>query len=213
MDLSGWIDRNAAFAPGKVALVGAGRELTYADLAREIGRTAAALAACGVNPGDRVAYLGYNSAEQISLLFACARLGALFAPLSWRLAPPEHRAMLADCRPRVLVVADPFIGPTTGILDPADAVVRVAIGAAHEGWIDYEKFLARGASLAPGAGEPLNAAVRYRLYRCRKRAPVPRCHDVSVSSGTIPPSWLRTKSREMSVISWRKSDSACIVTL
>ena len=153
MDLSGWIDRNAAFAPGKVALVCAGRELTYADLAREIGRTAAALAACGVNCGDRVAYLGYNSAEQVNLLFACARLGALFAPLSWRLAPPEHRAMLADCRPRVLVVADPFVGPTSAILDAAEAAVRVGIGTAHDGWIGYERFLANGTSPAPHADE------------------------------------------------------------
>ena len=100
MDLSDWIDRNAAFAPDKVALNCAGREHSYADLARAIARTAAALAACGVGRGDRVAYLGYNSAEQLGLLFACARLGALFVPLYWRLAPPEHRAMLADCRPR-----------------------------------------------------------------------------------------------------------------
>ncbi len=160
MDLSDWIDRHAAFAPGKIALVCAGREWAYADLAREIGQTAAALAACRVGRGDRVAYLGYNSVEQLCLLFACARLGALFVPLSWRLAPPEHHAMLTDCRPRVLVVADPFVGSTSGVLDAPDAVVRIGIGAAHDGWMPYDRFLACGVPPASvGTESPYAAPV------------------------------------------------------
>jgi fatty-acyl-CoA synthase len=149
MDLSDWIDRHAAFAPEKVALVCAGRRHTYADFARAILRTTAALAACGTGRGDRVAHLGYNGVEQLCLLFACARLGAVFAPLSWRLAPAEHRAMLADCRPRVLVVADPFVEPTAGILDPVAAAVRVALGAARDGWLSYDRFQECGESPPP----------------------------------------------------------------
>jgi fatty-acyl-CoA synthase len=120
--------------------------LTYADLAREIDQTATALVACGVESGDRVAHLGYNSAEQLTLLFACARIGALFVPLSWRLAPPEHRAMLADCQPRVLVVADPFIDATTVLLDPASGPLAVCIGRERAPWTPWQSFLARGAA-------------------------------------------------------------------
>jgi fatty-acyl-CoA synthase len=36
----------------------------------------------------------------LALLFSCARLGAMFMPLNWRLAAPEHRQMLQDCPPR-----------------------------------------------------------------------------------------------------------------
>jgi fatty-acyl-CoA synthase len=162
MDLSDWVERQAAFAPAKTALVCGGRRLSYVELAREIARTAAALAAYGVRRSDRVAHLGYNGIEQIALLFACARLGALFAPLSWRLAPPEHRAMLADSRPRVLVVADPFVDATAAIADAATVPVRVACRAARganggservrespsapvpDGWIGYEGFVEAG---------------------------------------------------------------------
>ena len=151
MDLSDWIDRHAGFTPDKVALVCAGRRHTYAGLARAIESTAGALKACGTNPGDRVAHLGYNGVEQLCLLFACARLGAIFAPLSWRLASAEHRAMLADCRPRVLVVADPFVEPTAGILDLGAATVCVAIGAARDGWVPYDRFLDRGEAPPPRA--------------------------------------------------------------
>jgi indoleacetate---CoA ligase len=152
MDLSDWIERQAAFAPGKAALACAGRRLSYADLAHLIAQTASALAASGVGRGDRVIHIGYNGIEQIALLFACARLRAIFAPLSWRLAPPEHRAMLADCRPHVLVVGDPFVEPTAGILDPAVTLVCVALGVAHDGWLSWDRFVESGtAAPAPAA--------------------------------------------------------------
>lgn len=158
MDLSDWIERQAAFAPDKVALVCAGATYRYAELARAIGRTAAALAASGVGRGDRVVHLGYNGVEQIVLLFACARLHALFAPLSWRLAPPEHRAMLADCRPQVLVVADPFVEPTTAILDPASSTKRVAIGAARDGWNSWDRFVETGVAVLPAPADDSGTA-------------------------------------------------------
>ncbi len=153
MDLSDWITRQAAFAPRKTALICGQRALSYADFARDIDRTAAALIACGVEPGDRVAHLGYNSAEQLGLLFACARIGALFVPLSWRLAPPEHCAMLADCHPRVLVVADPFVDATTALVDPEADMLAVCIGPERAPWTGFDRFLERGASQpAPARG-------------------------------------------------------------
>jgi fatty-acyl-CoA synthase len=57
-----------------------------------------------VKAGDRVAYLGFNHPLALELLFACARLGGIFVPLNWRLAPPEHREILLDCSPKVLFV-------------------------------------------------------------------------------------------------------------
>jgi fatty-acyl-CoA synthase len=43
----------------------------------------------GVQPGDRVAWLGFNHELQLVTLVACARLGAIFLPLNFRLAVPE----------------------------------------------------------------------------------------------------------------------------
>lgn len=108
MDLSHWIERHARFAPGAVAIRFDGEEISYADLARRVARAAAVLASLGVRRGDAVAYLGLNNPAVLILLFACARLGALLAPLNWRLAPPEHARVLADCPPRVLFVEPAF---------------------------------------------------------------------------------------------------------
>jgi len=147
MNLSHWIERHAQFSPTKVALRCAGRDWSYRELHQGIDQTTAMLAAQGVMPGDRVAHLGYNSAEQLLLLFACARLGAMFVPLSWRLAPPEHRAMLADCQPRVLAVEPPFTEATAALGEALDGVACVAVGSAPKGWASWQSLLARAAPL------------------------------------------------------------------
>jgi fatty-acyl-CoA synthase len=60
--------------------------------------------------------------------------------------------MLADCRPRVLVVADPFVADTAAALDEDSCAVRVALGATDDGWLPYDAFLATGdATPAPTA--------------------------------------------------------------
>ena len=107
MILSGWIDHRAATAPDKTAFTFEGRDISYGGLADEVARAAGALAGeFGVGHGDRVAYLGRNSPDMAVLLFACARLGAIFLPLNWRLAGPEHVFMLNHAEPAVL-----FVGP------------------------------------------------------------------------------------------------------
>ena len=162
MDLSVWIERHAAFTPARTALVCGERRLGYADLAHDVRRTTAALAAQGVRSGDRVAHVGYNGIEAISLLFACARLGAVFAPLSWRLAPPEHRAMLADCRPRVLVASEPFVRDLVPVVD-AKAIRSVALAAPPAGWIDYASFIAAGDACTP---RPRDAGATSSVLLC-----------------------------------------------
>ena len=108
MDLSNWIERHARFAPEAVAIRFEGEDIAYAELARRIRCAAAVLADRGVGRGDAVAWLGMNHPAVLVLLFACARLGAMLAPLNWRLAPPEHARVLRDCPPRVLFVEPAF---------------------------------------------------------------------------------------------------------
>ncbi len=108
MDLSAWIERHAAFAPQKTALRFGDEAIGYGAFAQHIARVAGTLAGLGVKRRDAVAYLGLNHPDALALLFACARLGAMFMPLNWRLAPAEHARMLADCPPRLLFVESAF---------------------------------------------------------------------------------------------------------
>jgi len=57
----------------------------------------------GVQQGDRVAWLGFNHELQLVTLVACARLGAIFLPLNFRLAVPELQQVIQNAQPRLLV--------------------------------------------------------------------------------------------------------------
>jgi fatty-acyl-CoA synthase len=97
LNLSRIVERWAEQFPAKTALHFHGSDISYEVLWREIDKKSKTL---DVRKGDRVAWLGYNSPEMLVLLFALARRGAILVPLNWRLTAAEHRAILADCKPR-----------------------------------------------------------------------------------------------------------------
>jgi len=79
-------------------------EYDFAKFWRRVARVTAHLQSTwGVQPGDRVAWLGFNHELQLVTLVACARLGAIFLPLNFRLAVPELQQVMADAQPRLLV--------------------------------------------------------------------------------------------------------------
>ncbi|HSV52221.1 MAG TPA: AMP-binding protein [Burkholderiaceae bacterium] len=97
-------ERPDALAVRMLVPAGAQFELSYAQLLQRTSRAAALLwHVWGVRPGDRVAYLGFNHADQLTLLFALSQLGAVLVPLNFRLAPPEWDAVMADCAPCVVL--------------------------------------------------------------------------------------------------------------
>lgn len=149
MELSEWIGRHAAATPDKTAIRYGGRDLSYRDFAALVDRAAGALAAAGVKRGGCAAYLGCNSPEMLALFFACARLGTLFMPLNWRLAGPEHKQMLEDCPPGVLVVEAPYLAQTDAYRNELGTMQLVALGSSAPGWQAWDAFLAGGRGKVP----------------------------------------------------------------
>jgi fatty-acyl-CoA synthase len=107
MDLASVIQRHAQRSPDKLALHHEGRDISYAQLWRRIEGATAVLQASGVRSGDRVAWLGLNHPDVLVLLFALAGIGAILLPMNYRLAAPEHAAILAHAGVSLLV-ADPI---------------------------------------------------------------------------------------------------------
>ena len=69
-----------------------------------MGRLASGLrAAYDVVRGGRVAALAQNSCNLFEIRFARTRLGAVFAPMNWRLTVPELAFIVGDCAPTVLI--------------------------------------------------------------------------------------------------------------
>jgi len=81
-----------------------GRRWSYAELDRDVARTASWLAGLfGPASGVRVATLGRNSVAQLILHLATVRAGAIYVPFNWRLAGPELAVLVADSQPRLLM--------------------------------------------------------------------------------------------------------------
>ena len=132
----------------------AGQRLTYAGLRDESGRFAAALAARGVMPGDRVAVQAEKSPESVLLYAACLRLGAVYVPINTASTPHEVEYFLRDAEPRLAV----FRPTDRELLAPLAAAAGVGhvetLGAHGDGSLTE---LARRATLATPAPAALAA--------------------------------------------------------
>ena len=85
---------------------GSRRELTYAELSREVTRLAEGLAELGVAPGDTVGIFLPMSPEVAIASHACAHLGAVQMPIFSGFAAPAVAARLVDSECRVVITAD-----------------------------------------------------------------------------------------------------------
>ena len=156
MNPADWITTHARRTPDKTALRCAGAELSYAALAREIEAIAGALGAAGVARADRVAWLGLNSPAMLAALFACARLGAVFMPLNWRLAPPEQRALLHEAAPSLLCVDAEFAAASAEHRIAPAGTRCIASGRVPAAWTGWDEFITcRGAPVTDPA--PIDA--------------------------------------------------------
>jgi fatty-acyl-CoA synthase len=112
MAVADFVRLHARGRPHHPALIDAasGRALDYAALDRRVDRAAALLRdRFGFAAGDRLAALARNHVELAVLQLACARLGAIFVPLNWRLSEAELGDILVDAEPR-LVAGDDQLG-------------------------------------------------------------------------------------------------------
>jgi len=146
MDLSDWIHSQADITPDKPAIIFNKNNITYVSLARKIDNYVQILGAeLSVKPGDRVAFLGFNSPEMIALLFACARVGAILLPLNWRLAGPEHAQLLTHAKPVVLLVENTFIDHINSFCDQIPEIKLLNLnGSAKESdhrWLSTKQLL------------------------------------------------------------------------
>jgi fatty-acyl-CoA synthase len=108
MIVARWLADRARNTPQRVAIDYDGRLVTYAELAAGADAFGAAFAGAGLKRGDRVATLTGNSPEHVMVLFACAQLGLILLPLSWRLTAPELQYQLEDAEPSLFLVEDEY---------------------------------------------------------------------------------------------------------
>ncbi|MCA9974670.1 MAG: AMP-binding protein, partial [Anaerolineales bacterium] len=110
MDTANLLSKRAHLTPEREALLEweTGTRYTYAALNERASRCANWLQSQGVEYGDRVSILANNGVIYLDLLYGCAKIGAIFTPLNWRLAVPELVYIVHDCTPKVLLFGPEF---------------------------------------------------------------------------------------------------------
>ena len=141
-----FVDRHLRENRGaKVAFreAGAGRTLTYAALADQSGRVAAALYAYGVRKEERMAMLVLDQIEFPVLFWGALKAGVIAVPLNTLLAGPVYDAILRDSRATTLVVSDALFEGVEPVLTDNPYLERVIVigGDMRENTISYDTFL------------------------------------------------------------------------
>lgn len=122
--------------PGGVAIrEHDGAEIHYAELDALVDRLAAALAARGVGPGDRVAVWLEKSIGAVAAMQAALRLGAAYVPVDAGGPTARARNAIANCQPAVCVTTAERVSSIGG-LDGGPAVLAVTRSGESEDGVD-----------------------------------------------------------------------------
>jgi len=128
------LQRSAQAFPDRLAIVDGELRLTYTQFAERCGRVTSALAAAGVQPGDRVAALCTNSHVMLELHQAVPARGAVLVPLNTRLAFEEMQYIIGHAGARILIATREFADRARELAD--DAGIDVVIeGDGYEEWL------------------------------------------------------------------------------
>jgi len=144
--------KHAAARPSAIALQGAGRALTYADLNARVNRLANALARRSIGRGGRIAIFSENQLAYLELELAAAKLGAIVACLNWRLAAGELAHCIELASPAMLFVSARFAPVLERVAHRVPQVLRIEP--------EYEALLAAADAREPeAAAEPEDGLV------------------------------------------------------
>ncbi|MBS3786767.1 long-chain fatty acid--CoA ligase [Candidatus Bipolaricaulota bacterium] len=108
-DVGQILERRANLTPNKVGWVDwdQGKRLRYDELNRRANKAANCFREeHGIQKGDRVSVLALNGVHYSDLYFGLGKIGAILAPLNWRLAEPELEYILGDCEPEIVLYDD-----------------------------------------------------------------------------------------------------------
>ena len=123
----------------KTGVVCGDRRFTYAEFVERVERLAFGLLSEGVSPGDRVAYLSFNTHQLLEGYYAAPLIRAIVMPLNVRLTAVELTGILKHAEPRVVVYEADF-APLVEQLRQACPGVQTWV----ESGAPYEELLSRG---------------------------------------------------------------------
>lgn len=107
----------------RVGVVCGEKRFTYAEFGDRVGRLASALRKHGIQAGDRVAYLSFNTHQLLEGYYGVVQAGAIVMPLNVRLSPVELINILNHSGAKMLLFENDF-APLIERLRPACPAIQ-----------------------------------------------------------------------------------------
>ncbi len=131
--------------PDKPAVSFEGKTQSWLETFNRSRAAATLLKASGVQKGDCVAYLGFNSNVCFESYYSPALIGAILVPLNYRLSLREMIECVEDSTARILIVDSHFVEQAQEIQQSCariQAIVYAGSNTLPENMISYEQLLA-----------------------------------------------------------------------
>jgi len=140
------LERALDLFPHKIGIVCGGREFTYSEFGARARRLASGLAKLGVNPGDRLAYLSFNTHRLLESYFGVIQARSIVMPMNVRLSPQELAAILQHAGARYLFFEPEFEQLVAGLRQACPQLERtVALGESSAAAdLTYEEIVESG---------------------------------------------------------------------
>ncbi|MEC8531032.1 MAG: long-chain-fatty-acid--CoA ligase [Pseudomonadota bacterium] len=149
--------------PDRIAFVDGDSRLTYRELGRRVNQLANGLRGLGLNKGDRVAILDWNSHHYAEAYYACALMGLTFMPLNSRLAAPELEHIFNDSDARALLLSEPFLALYNDIKAKAPSLeifIGIDLSSNHDNIHDYEDLLSKSSDTVEAANAGIDDIIQ-----------------------------------------------------
>lgn len=136
-----WLESHARLTPNQIAIIdGETKESsTFAELNDRASRIADKLVLEGIKKGDRIAILTPNHESYFEILFAAAKMGAIFVPLNYRLSPNELSYIIKDAGAKFLFYHIDFEHIIEQINLVLTEINTICIQSNYNDWLNHTK--------------------------------------------------------------------------
>lgn len=148
--IGSWVTRYSETQPDKLAVISGEVQLTYKQFNERINQLANGLSELGIRKGDRVNVLLLNTNELLETLFACAKIGAIFVPINFRLSAEEVEYIIRNSSGSVFIYDHRLVQIAEAIDERVEHLHHIIqVGIEHETHKNYEQFLTEQSDAEP----------------------------------------------------------------
>lgn len=158
-----FLKSHAASQPDKPAVICGEEVVDFLTLNARASRAANLFTRLGCRPGDRVAWMSFNSIAGAEIANGLRRAGLVIVPVNYRLRGPEIAYVLDDSAARVAAAGPDHVEAVAAAAGDVKGEVRfVAVGdAVPAGWMSFRDLMSEAAGEFETVDDGLGASMIY----------------------------------------------------